>query len=278
MEHSSNLPVKDEVFATSPPSEAQRDTMEARFFVFLDDQPIMRVDCMESLSANEFAELNCTEKPYYIAHIRSQIFYAVTLNEKLPVGYTPRNLRDARFADHPTLFNLISRAIQITRFHRAQTLCTHCEGEMSLEEISNDWACSNCAKVRYPTIAPCVIVLVTRGEECLLARRRKAKHTNYSLLAGFIEAGESAEHALVREVREEVGIEVKNIQYFGSQTWPFPNQLMLGYTAEWESEDIVLETEELSDGGWYHHTNMPKFPGNETIAGQLIRHFLSQFV
>ena len=97
----------------------------------------------------------------------------------------------------------------------------------------------------------------------------------YSTLAGFIEAGESAEETLVREVREEVGLEVCNLRYFRSQSWPFPNQLMLGYFADYDSGEIVCDPAEISDAQWFHYSNLPSIPPPTSISGQLIHHYIN---
>lgn len=277
MDQFTNPPIIDEVYVTSLPEKQELAAMDPRYLVFFGEKLIMLDGRFDALTTDAVAGLLLPDPPHFVASLGSLAFYAAVMEGDLPSGYVEINLRDPRFADHPVLFNLVSRAIQKIRFFRDHPNCERCEGEMQLEPQNNDWACLSCNAVAYPKIAPCVIVLVTRGEECLLARRYKATHKNHSLLAGFIEAGESAEHALVREVREEVGLEVKNIEYFGSQTWPFPNQLMFGYTAEWHSGEIVLEEAELSHGDWYHYTSLPPYPDSSTIAGKLIRHFLARF-
>ena len=137
--------------------------------------------------------------------------------------------------------------------------------------------CEPCGTVNFPRIAPCVIVLVTRGEELLLARNVNFPGPMYSTLAGFIEAGETAEETLAREVREEVGVEIRGIQYFQSQSWPFPNQLMLGFFAEYAGGDIVCDEIEIADAGWFHYRELPMIPPPSSVAGQLIRHYVSRF-
>jgi NAD+ diphosphatase len=134
--------------------------------------------------------------------------------------------------------------------------------------------CEPCGTLNYPRIAPCVIVLVTRGEELLLARNANFPRPMYSTLAGFIEVGESVEETLVREVREEVGVEVRNLRYFQSQSWPFPNQLMLGFFAEYAGGEIVCDPSEIADARWFHHRELPMIPPGASVSGQLIRHYI----
>jgi NAD+ diphosphatase len=134
--------------------------------------------------------------------------------------------------------------------------------------------CDPCDAINYPRIAPCVIVLVTRDEELLLARNVNFPQPMYSTLAGFIEAGETAEETLVREVREEVGIEVGNLRYFQSQSWPFPNQLMLGFFADYTGGDIVCDQTEIADARWFRPSDLPMIPPPASVSGQLIRHHI----
>jgi NAD+ diphosphatase len=132
-------------------------------------------------------------------------------------------------------------------------------------------ACAACRSLLYPRIAPCVIVLVTRGEEMLLARNARFPRPMYSTLAGFIEPGESAEDTLRREIREEVGVEIGESRYFASQPWPFPNQLMLGFFADYAGGELVPDGDEIAEAGWYHPRDLPPVPPPTSIAGQLIR-------
>ena len=137
-------------------------------------------------------------------------------------------------------------------------------------------ACPACHASYYPRINPCMIVLVTRGEELLLARAQRFSTPMYSTLAGFVEAGESVEETLVREVREEVGVDVRNARYFGSQPWPFPSNLMLGFHAEYAGGDIVVQEEEIADARFFHYSQLPMIPPRGSIAHALIQDFVSR--
>lgn len=172
-------------------------------------------------------------------------------------------------------FALLSRAAQVLTWSRNHHFCPRC-GE-SLAQHDQDLAkhCHHCGLTQYPRLSPCIITLVTKGEYCLLAQGVRFAEVRYSTLAGFIEAGESAEAALVREVREEVGIEVSNIRYFCSQSWPFPHALMFGYFADYISGEIVPEPGEIVDARWFHYTELDEapIPPPFTISRQLIDAF-----
>jgi len=120
-----------------------------------------------------------------------------------------------------------------------------------------------------------VIVLVSKGEQLLLAAAAGFQKRFYSTLAGFMEPGETCEQTVAREVREEVGIEVANIRYFASQPWPFPSQVMLGFFAEWQAGEIAPDPLEIEEAAWFDKTALPPTPPTASISGQLIRHFLS---
>jgi NAD+ diphosphatase len=173
-----------------------------------------------------------------------------------------------------TLFALAGRASQLLAWERDHRFCGRCGEQMTMDAAERAMRCSPCSTVVYPRISPCIIVLVTRGEELLLARNVNFPRPMYSTLAGFIEAGESAEETLKREVREEVGVEVKNLRYFSSQSWPFPSQLMLGYFAEYAGGDIVCDPREIADAQWYHYSQLPMVPPVSSISGQLIQSYI----
>ncbi|MGN1376234.1 MAG: NAD(+) diphosphatase [Prevotella sp.] len=134
--------------------------------------------------------------------------------------------------------------------------------------------CDNCGKEIWPQLSTAVIVLIHKGDDILLVHARNFRGDYYGLVAGFVETGETLEQAVVREVREETGIEIKNIKYYASQSWPYPCGLMVGFYAEYESGDIVLQDEELSAGGWFDIHNLPAIPDKLSIARKLIDNWL----
>jgi NAD+ diphosphatase len=154
--------------------------------------------------------------------------------------------------------------------------CGRCGHKSRSRETERAKVCDHCDSIYYPSIAPAVIVAVTKGDQLLLAQPNRPNARFYSVLAGFVEIGETFEQTVSREIKEEAGIEVKNIQYFGSQPWPFPNSLMIGFTAEWASGEIEIDREELVEAGWYRAGEMPTVPGSYSIAGRLIEWFLKQ--
>lgn len=169
------------------------------------------------------------------------------------------------------LFALAGRAAQLLDWERDHQFCGRCGSQMRVDLKERAMRCDSCGNINYPRISPCVIVLITRGDEMLLARNANFPQPMYSTLAGFIEAGESVEETLRREVMEEVGVEVGEMRYFQSQSWPFPNQLMLGFFAEYAGGDIVCDQVEIADAQWFRADDLPMIPPESSIAGQLIR-------
>lgn len=176
-----------------------------------------------------------------------------------------------------SLFSICSRSLQVVEWFNSHRYCGRCGSKMNPHVQERGMQCE-CTKVlTYPRISPCVIVLVTNGDYLLLAHNKNFPGSFYSTLAGFIEAGENAEDAIHREILEEVNIEVKNITYFGTQSWPFPSQLMIGYHAEFLKGDIKPDGIEIDEAKWFHKDEMPSVPsGKISISGKLIEDYLSR--
>ncbi len=175
------------------------------------------------------------------------------------------------------LFAVAGRAFQVVEWDRTHRFCGRCGGATVHHERDRARQCPGCGLVSYPRVSPAVIVLVSRGDRFLLARNASFPGKRYSILAGFVEAGETLEAAVVREIREEVGIEVRDVTYFGSQPWPFPHSLMVGFTAEHASGEIAIDGEEIVDAGWYgaDPEQLPELPNRISISRRIIDSFLN---
>ncbi|CBL45253.1 NTP pyrophosphohydrolases containing a Zn-finger, probably nucleic-acid-binding [gamma proteobacterium HdN1] len=189
----------------------------------------------------------------------------------LPPGYAAVDLR--RFAmevQDEDLFAMASRAQQIVDWEHTYRFCCRCGSPV--QDHPQDFAkvCARCGYAQYPRISPCVIMLVTRGEEVLLAQGTRFTRPMYSTLAGFVEPGETLEQAVQREVWEEVGVLVDHLQYRGSQPWPFPHSLMMGFWAQYAEGEIIVDPEEITDARWYHVSSLPPIPPQGSIARRLI--------
>ncbi|MCL6458539.1 MAG: NAD(+) diphosphatase [Gorillibacterium sp.] len=175
------------------------------------------------------------------------------------------------------LFHLAGRAIQMVEWDQTNQYCSRCGSKM--DELTNERAkvCPSCSFTSYPRISPAVITAILKGKQLLLAHAQHFQGDMYSLIAGFVEPGETLEDAVQREIMEEVGLKVKNIRYFGSQQWPFPHSLMIGFIAEYESGDIVVDGEEIAKADWFDADQLPEIPTEISIARKMINWYAEQY-
>jgi NAD+ diphosphatase len=195
---------------------------------------------------------------------------AVEDDAPLPAPLFVAGLRELFGGVSEDVFGYAGRATQIVDWAKTHRFCGRCGTLTERVTAERCMRCPSCGLLAYPRITPAIIVLVRRGAEALLARGARFPLPFYSTLAGFSEVGETLEETLAREVREEVGIEVKDIRYFGSQPWPFPNSLMVGFTAEWAGGEIRIDENEILDAQWYRADALPTIPPRISIARRLI--------
>lgn len=194
-----------------------------------------------------------------------------------PEGMVFRDLRAVFAVLDEGFFRVAGTAKQVVAWHATHRFCGRC-GSKTVRAVGEDSAmkCPNCGMMHYPKVSPAVIVCVRDGDRILLARSPGFPKGLYSVLAGFVEPGESMEETARREVREEVGVEVEDIRYFGSQPWPFPNSLMIGFTARYAGGELVTQPGEIEDAGWYTADDLPQMPPRVSIARRLIEDFIEQ--
>ena len=194
-----------------------------------------------------------------------------TTGAALPPGWEAAGLR-SWFGRLPEgLAAIAMQASQLLEWQRTHRWCGACG--VPTQRLTHERAvqCPRCGLRSYPRISPAMMVLITRGHQLLLASNISFPERRYSALAGFLEAGESVEAALHREVAEEVGLQVHNLRYFGSQSWPFPHALMLAFTAEWLAGDISVDPAELRDARWFDPDALPDLPpANVSISRALV--------
>lgn len=174
-------------------------------------------------------------------------------------------------------FPIAARAYQIIQWDQNHYYCGRCGQTTEKKPTAFERHCISCQLYFYPRISPSIIVMIRKGKQILMARKAEFPANVHALIAGFVEPGESLEDTVHREVKEEVGITVKNIRYFGSQPWPFPDSLMLAFTADYEAGEITLPDGELEAAGWYNADNLPGSPSSSiSIARQLIESFVQE--
>ena len=195
---------------------------------------------------------------------------AVAKDTAAPEGARWAGLRSLFGVMDDDLVAIAGRAVQLIDWDRNHRFCGVCATPTERDLHERVRRCPACGHAVYPRIAPAMMCLVTRGQQILLARNVNFPAGRYSALAGFLEAGESIEDAVHREVREEVGIEVRTPRYFASQSWPFPNSLMIAYTAEYAGGELTPNGHEIAEADWFDHTNLPQLPPRVSIARALI--------
>src|SRR5262245_12265722 len=232
---------------------------------------------------------------HYLGQLDGIDCWAFTLSEA-PAGWRRSPLRAAMMAFGEPLMGVAGRAAQVLEWDRAHRFCGVCGTATEPQPHERSRKCPACGHTAYPRLSPAIMVLVWRtvgaatrqvdrapteaaramsaeADRCevLLARSPHYVPGVYSALAGFVEAGESLEQCLHREVLEEVGVRVDNLRYYGSQSWPFPHSLMIAYTAQWIGGEIVKQEDEIEDANWYALDALPKIPPRFSISGHLIR-------
>jgi len=227
----------------------------------------------------DFSELGFTVlREHYLGRRGHHHCYSVEVPEETvpPEGMAFEGLRQVFGRLEEDLFWIATRAVQIVDWDRTHQFCGRCGAPMEAKATERAKLCPRCGLHHFPRLAPAIIVLVEHGNTLLLARSRHFTQGMYSVIAGFVEPGETLEEAVVREVREEIGISIRDIKYFGSQPWPFPHSLMIGFTATYEGGEIVLDDSEIEDAGWFTRDNLPPLPGKISIARKLIDWFLER--
>ena len=192
-----------------------------------------------------------------------------------PAAYW-KGLRQFLLEGDFAVFRMLGYAAQIGTWARQHRFCGCCGAPLQPLAGQRAMACPSCELQHYPRLSPSIIVLVSRGEELLLARSPRFAAGVYSTLAGFVEPGESLEQCVQREVREEVAVEVGNLRYIASQSWPFPHSLMLGFHADYLGGEIVPQPEEIEDARWFRLDALPPLPPHGSISRYLIELHLAR--
>jgi NAD+ diphosphatase len=191
-----------------------------------------------------------------------------------PEGWVFHGLRRLFGVLDEETYGVAVRAKQVVLWDRTHQYCGQCGTPTRTMEEERAKLCPQCSLLSYPRLVPAVIVAVTRDDRLLLARAQRFPDGFYSVLAGYVEPGETLEECVQREVREEVGIEVRNIRYFGSQSWPFPHSFMVAFTAEHADGELRPDPVEIADAGWFSRADLPWIPEKISIARRLIDWFV----
>ncbi|MBQ7928038.1 MAG: NAD(+) diphosphatase [Methanobrevibacter sp.] len=175
------------------------------------------------------------------------------------------------------LYHIAGKAVLVRDWYISHRFCGRCGVETQLDEKDMMLKCPSCGQVHYPRIAPAIIVAVRNEDKLLMAKHSYHKTHRYALVAGFVEPGESIEEAVHREVLEEIGIKIKNLKYQKSQSWPFPNSLMLAFTAEYDSGDIKVDGDEILKAKWFKKEEIERYDSDISISDWLIQDFIDNY-
>lgn len=206
---------------------------------------------------------------HYLGRIGAHDCWALSL-DAAPPGWQRMPLRAAMMAMEGVLAPLAGRAAQVLEWDRTHRFCGVCAAPTAIKPGERARVCGACGHTAYPRVSPAMMALVWRPGELLLARSPQFVKGRFSALAGFVEPGESLEDCVHREIAEEVGVRVRDLRYFGSQSWPFPHSLMVAFTARWDGGEIVPQPDEIEDARWFPLDALPDVPPRFSISGHLI--------
>ncbi|MBV1869771.1 MAG: NAD(+) diphosphatase [Gammaproteobacteria bacterium] len=254
----------------------------ANWLLFLNDKPVIiggdvknPIPYFDKPSRMGFKVL----KHFYLGQFRGEACYGASLDplSDLPVEYVTSELKMLLVQLPQPWFQLWGMAQQILTWDRNHQYCGACGHHTQFHSTERAKVCHDCGLVSYPRLSPCIITLVTHENKLLLGRSANFIPSLYSTLAGFIEPGETAEEAVHREVKEEVGVELGSLEYVKSQPWPFPHSLMLGFIAEYHRGEIHLADDELEDAQWWPIEKLPLIPPTGTISRSLIDFHVARY-
>ncbi len=249
-----------------------------RFILAFSDDLVLLLPDLTFPSEEDLARFQEPTHRFDIAKNDRQTFSLYLWDAALEVNapFEKRQLRSILplVGDH--LLEPLIRAKQLVHWLQDNRFCGRCGAPFSYFATMSSLKCTACGQLSFPKLSPACIVLITRGDEILLARSYHYANSMYSLIAGFVEAGESAEACVVREVKEEVGLEIEDLEYFGTQPWPFPHSFMIGFFARYKSGEIIIQEEELEDAKWFTKKTLPDLPYSTSIAYQMIQTWLQK--
>ncbi|WDV45216.1 NAD(+) diphosphatase [Clostridiaceae bacterium M8S5] len=233
-------------------------------------------NCLEFLTTSEAEKYGIGNEMIYIGKVDGIDYYAAHILTKDKIqGHFLKGLEEIYGDVDEDVYFLTLRALHFINWLNKTKYCSCCGEKVKIEPKKTCIECSNCGNVMYSFINPCIIVAVLKEDKILLARSSHFTPNMYSLISGFVEAGEYIETSVEREVKEEVGIEIKNIKYIGSHPWPFSNSLMFGFIAEYSSGEITIDNDEIEDANWYSLDDLPNVPAYKlSFARKIIEYII----
>ena len=254
-------------------------TETALWFIFEDQKLLIKAEDGNSYipQTSDLKALNLAlPQPQYFGSLDDRPCYAAEISNAAFTSdiFVLKGIRSLFGRIEEELMWIAGLANQLVLWNQNHRYCGRCGSLTENKTDERAKCCPKCGLLSYPRLSPAIIVAVLKDHQILLARSQQMPKQFYSVLAGFVEPGETLEGCVKREVREEVGIAVKNIRYFGSQPWPFPDSLMLAFTAEYAGGKINIDNAEILDAGWFTADSLPGVPPKISIARHLIDWFL----
>jgi NAD+ diphosphatase len=262
--------------AFQPPADGHRATL---WFIFEKNKILINCENGACFIPNDKTISDSGVTPthrIFLGSLGDRHCYAAELfpGDLAPEPYAWMDLRVLLDTISEDLFWIAGLANHLLDWDRSHRFCGRCGQPTEDKTDERAKRCPACGLINYPRLSPAVIVAVVKDDKLLLARNKRFRGPFYSVLAGFVEPGETLEACVKREVREEVGLFVKNIRYFGSQPWPFPNSLMVGFIADYAGGEIEVDNAELMEADWFAARSLPQVPSRISIARQLIDWFV----
>jgi len=255
--------------------------MNKLYFIYNQDELLIKVQDGKVLIPNEAdiknLDINLINLDFLTSENNTELLFGEihdTTNIRFPFQFS--KLRSLIGQINDILFNLGAKALHLTSWNNTYKYCNKCGALVKNKEDERAKICPTCGFVNYPKISPAIITAVIKDKKILLAHNVNFPEKRYGVLAGFVEPGETFEDCVAREVFEETSIRVKNIKYFGSQPWPFPDSLMVSFICEYDSGEIKVDDVEITDASWYSSDELPNIPPKGTIARKLIDWFVSE--
>ncbi len=256
-----------------------KNISQAYWFIFNSDKILINTKNKSIPFSKDLAEFNFTIiRKIYLGTLQEHPCYAAEVEESnYPQDWSFMDLRSAYSFLEEDIYLLGGRAIQIINWDKNHQFCGKCGTPTETMDTEMAKFCPECGFTSFTRLSPAVITAIIKEGKLLMAKHTYHRSNMYGLIAGFVEAGETLEEAVQRETMEEVGLKVKNVKYFGSQPWPFPHSLMIGFTAEYESGDIEVDGEEIAHAKWFEVNDLPEIPSKISIAGELIDWYIQNF-
>ena len=239
---------------------------DAHYFIFNNERELFLNE--DNTLPDGIGNVNADFK-LYIGKFKNKDAFVVNVSD----GEAFFNLKEVYDIDKD-LYLMAAKAVLVRDWYISHQYCGRCGAKTVLDEKDMMLKCPSCGQVHYPRIAPAIIVAIRNEDKLLMAQHSYHDNIRYALVAGFVEPGEAIEEAVHREVLEEVGVKIKNLKYQRSQSWPFPNSLMLGFTAEYDSGDIKVDGDEIVKAKWFKKDEIIRYGSDISISDWLIQEFI----